>query len=387
MKALALAGVNVRRMLRDRSNVFFVFVFPMLLILVLGVSFGTGFDPRIGVVAGEEVGPLGEDLVATIEGLPDVVVERVSDPDELRTSVERGQLQAGVVVPAGYDAAIREGRDVDVEYVARQDQLGMQLSEILRAAIAAEGQRLRAARFFVTEGRGAFEEGLARADAAVTVLAPVEVVATTAGEALFPATLGRFDLGASSQLLLFIFLTSMTSAVALIETRRLGLSRRMLATPTPARTIIGGEALGRFGVAMVQGLFIMLGSLIIFGVDWGEPLGSAALLLSFALVGAGAGMLLGSVLRTEQQAIGLGIFIGLGMGALGGCMVPIEFFSPAMKTIAHLTPHAWANDGYAELVRHDGTLVDVLPYIGILLGYAAVLLGLASWRLRRAITG
>lgn len=387
MKALALAGVNVRRMLRDRSNVFFVFVFPMLLILVLGVSFGTGFDPRIGVVAGEDVGPLSEDLVATIEGLPDVVVERVADPDDLRTSVERGQLQAGVIVPADYDAAIRDGRDVDVEYVAREDQLGMQLSEIARAAIAEEGQRLRAARFFVTEGRGAFEEGLARADAVVTVLAPVEVVATTAGEALFPATLGRFDLGASSQLLLFIFLTSMTSAVALIETRRLGLSRRMLATPTPARAIIGGEALGRFGVAMVQGLFIMLGSLIIFGVDWGEPLGSAALLLSFALVGAGAGMLLGSVLRTEQQAIGLGIFLGLGMGALGGCMVPIEFFSPAMKTVAHLTPHAWANDGYAELVRHDGTLVDVLPYIGILLGYAAVLLGLASWRLRRAITG
>jgi ABC-2 type transport system permease protein len=374
-------------MLRDRSNVFFVFVFPMLLILVLGVSFGTGFAPKIGVVAGEGVGPLGEDLVATIEALPDVEVELVVREDDLRTSVERGQLQAGVVVPAGYDAAIREGLDVDVEYVARQDQLGMQLSEIVRAAIAEEGRRLRAARFFVTEGRGAFEEGLARADAAVAVLAPVEVVATTAGEALFPATLGRFDLGASSQLLLFIFLTSMTSAVALIETRRLGLSRRMYATPTSARTIVVGEALGRFGVAMVQGLFIMLGSLIIFGVDWGEPLGSAALLLSFALVGAGAGMLLGSVLRTEQQAIGLGIFIGLGLGALGGCMVPIEFFSPAMKTIAHLTPHAWANDGYAELVRHDGTLADVLPYVGILLAYAGVLLGLASWRLRRAITG
>jgi ABC-2 type transport system permease protein len=31
---------------------------------------------------------------------------------------------------------------------------------------------------------------------------------------------------------LFLFLTALTGAVALIETRRLGLSRRMLATPT-----------------------------------------------------------------------------------------------------------------------------------------------------------
>ena len=45
MKALAIAAVNIRRMLRDRSNIFFVFVFPMLLILVLGVSFGRGSSP------------------------------------------------------------------------------------------------------------------------------------------------------------------------------------------------------------------------------------------------------------------------------------------------------------------------------------------------------
>jgi ABC-2 type transport system permease protein len=386
VKALAIAAVNVRRMLRERSNVFFVFVFPMLLILVLGVSFGTGFEPKIGVVA-VDPGPLGTDLVHTLEAMPDVEVERVGTLEALRTSVERGQLQAGVVLPEGYDGAIRSGQDVRVRYVARQDEQGLQLAETVRAAVAEQGQLLRAARFFVSEGSGTFDEGLARAAVTSSTLAPVEVVTTTVGEAIFPRSLGRFDLGASSQLLLFIFLTSMTSAVALIETRRLGLSRRMLSTPTPARSIVGGEALGRFGIAMVQGLFIMLGSLIVFGVDWGDPIGSASLLVSFALVGAGAGMFLGSMLRTEQQAIGLGILIGLGMGALGGCMVPMEFFSSTMRTVAHFTPHAWAIDGYAELVRRGGGLIDVLPYVGILLAYAAVLLGLASWRLRRAITG
>jgi ABC-2 type transport system permease protein len=386
VKALALAAVNVRRMLRDRSNVFFVFVFPMLLILALGVSFGGAFEPRIGVVA-VDVGPLGEELVDTLEALPDLQVDRTSDDEGMQTSIERGQLEAGVVIPPGYDAALRDGEDVQVRYLARQSELGMQLSQTVGAAVALQGQRLRAARFYASEGEGTMDEGLARADAALEVLAPIEVVTTTTGEALFPASLGRFDIGASSQLLLFIFLTSLTSATALIETRRLGLSRRMFATPTRPRTIVVGEALGRFGVAMVQGLFIMLGSLVIFGVNWGQPLGAVALLVTFALVGAGAGMLMGSVLRTEQQSIGLGIFLGLGLAALGGCMVPLEFFTPTMQTIAHITPHAWAIDGYAELVRRDGTLVDVLPYLGILLAYATVLFALASWRLRLAITG
>ena len=386
MKALAIAAVNVRRMLRDRSNIFFVFVFPMLLILVLGVSFGRGFEPRIGLVAADP-GRLGEDLVRELERMPDVEVARYRSVADLRTSVERGQLEAGVVVPEGYDAAIRSGRDAQVRYVARQSELGLQLSQTVRSAVAKQGQRLRAARLFVSEGVGPLDEGLARAGIAAQGLTPVEVVTTTVGEQRFPETLGRFDLGASSMLLLFIFLTSMTGGVALIETRRLGLSRRMLSTPTSVGTIVLGEGLGRFGIAMVQGLFIMLGSLIVFGVDWGEPLGSGSLLVSFALVGAGAGMLLGSLLRTEQQAIGVGILLGLGLGALGGCMVPMEFFSPTMVTVAHFTPHAWAIDGYAELIRRGGSFVDVLPYLGILLAYAVVLFGLASWRLRRVITG
>ena len=385
MKALALAAVNVRRMLRDRSNIFFVFVFPMLLIMVLGVSFGGGFEPRFGVVA-DRAGPLGEELVGILREIPDIEVDPAGNEEDLLTSIERGQLQAGVVIPVGYDGALRDGGDVVVRYVARQDELGMQLAETVRAAVAGQGERLRAARFFASEGVGSIEEGLSRAQVMQAALAPVEIVTTTAGKAIFPATLGRFDIGASSQLLLFIFLTSLTGATALIETRRLGLSRRMFSTPTPARTIVVSEALGRFGVAMVQGLFIMLGSLLIFGVDWGQPLGAAALLVVFSLVGAGAGMLMGSMLRTEQQSIGLGIFVGLGAAALGGCMVPLEFFTPAMQMVAHVTPHAWAIDGYAELVRREGTLVDVLPYVAILLGYAAVLFALASWRLRLAIT-
>jgi ABC-2 type transport system permease protein len=385
VKALAIAALNIRRMLRDRSNIFFVFVFPMLLILVLGVSFGRGFEPRIGVVA-TDPGSLGDDLVRQLERMPDVEVEPYTSLEDLRTSVERGQLEAGVVVPEGYDEAIRAGRDAEVRYVARQSELGLQLSQTVRSAVAEQGQVLRAARLFVSEQEGSLDQGLARARVAAQTLTPVEVVTTTVGEERFPTTLGRFDLGASSMLLLFIFLTTMTSAVALIETRRLGLSRRMLSTPTSVGTIVAGEGLGRFGIALVQGLFIMLGSLVVFGVDWGEPFGSAALLVGFALVGAGAGMFLGSLLRTEQQAIGVGILMGLGLGALGGCMVPVEFFSSTMVTVAHFTPHAWAIDGYSELVRRDGTFMDVLPYLGILLVYAAVLAGLASWRLRRTIT-
>ena len=51
MKAFTIAGVNLRRLFRYRPNIFFVIIFPMLMILLLGVTFGSGFTPVIGVVA------------------------------------------------------------------------------------------------------------------------------------------------------------------------------------------------------------------------------------------------------------------------------------------------------------------------------------------------
>jgi ABC-2 type transport system permease protein len=159
----------------------------------------------------------------------------------------------------------------------------------------------------------------------------------------------------------------------------------MFAAPVRVTDIVLGEALGRVGVAVVQGLVIMLGSALLFGVTWGQPLGAGLLMLVFAVVAGAAGLLLGAAAGTPQQAISVGLLAGIGLSALGGSMMPLEFFSPTMLKVAHLTPHAWAADGFASLVRHDGTLVDVLPELGVLLVFATVLFALGAWVLRRRI--
>jgi ABC-2 type transport system permease protein len=193
---------------------------------------------------------------------------------------------------------------------------------------------------------------------------------------------GQFEMGSTSQLILFMFLTGLTGSAALIQSRRYGVTRRMLATPTGALTIVTGEAFGRFAVVLIQGLYIVLATTLMFQIDWGNLLGAAAILLAFGAVGAGAAMLFGTLFRNDQQATGIGVVVGLGLGALGGGMVPIELFPPAMETVAHFTPHAWALDAFAELQRRDGTLVDILPQIGAILGFAVALIALATWRMR-----
>jgi ABC-2 type transport system permease protein len=92
------------------------------------------------------------------------------------------------------------------------------------------------------------------------------------------------------------------------------------------------------------------------------------------------------VFRNDAQAGGIAIILGIGLAALGGCMLPLELYGDTMRRIAFLTPHAWALDAFAETVRRDGTVVDILPQLGVLTVFAAVLLVLASWQMRRVIS-
>jgi ABC-2 type transport system permease protein len=384
-KVLAIAATNTRRMFRVRTNLLFTFVFPMLLILVLGATFGGSNSPRIGIVA-HGSGRLEAALVKQLDQTPHLRVVRVSDTGALVAQVARGRLSAGLVISAGYDASITGGDNVTLSYVARLDQSSQQLSETIRGAVAKQATLLGAARFAVAEHAAAnLPTGLAAANATAAKVPVVAVTQTVAGKANLSVTLGQFDESAWTELLLFLFLTALTGALGLIETRRLGLSRRMLATPTSAATVIAGETLGRVLIGLIQALVIIVGSALLFGVKWGQPIGVAAVVILFILVAAGVGIFLGTLFANEQQASGVSLLAGLGLAALGGCMVPLEVFSPTMKHIAHLTPHAWASDAFAKLVGHGASITDIGTQLAVLAAFATALLALATWRLRHVL--
>lgn len=385
MKVLAIAASNIRRMLRDRSNIFFVFIFPIAIILMIGAQFGGGVDPQIGIVM-EDDDSLASAILTAIESADGIEARLYETEADLRSAVERGGAQGGVILPTGLGETASRGEVADIGFIARPDGSGPQLQAVVNAAVADVMTPVGAAQFASSETGAGYDEALAAANRLSGTGSELAVEVTAVGEAIFPASMGQFDLGASSQLVLFVFLTAMTGSAALILSRQLGITSRMLSTPTSASTVIAGESMGRLGQALVQGLYIIAFTFLVFRVDWGDPVGSFLLLLAFSAVGAGAGMVMGSVFRNDQQAAGIGVVLSIGLAAMGGSMLPIELFSPTMKTIAHITPHAWALDGFAELLRRDGTTLDILPELGVLAAYAAVLLGLASWRLRSVIT-
>jgi ABC-2 type transport system permease protein len=387
VKALVIARANIVRMLRDRSGLFFIFALPVVIIVVFGLAFGGGGRSSIGIVDADG-SALSQALVADIEAnRGELEVRRLASTAEMVDAVQRNTLQLGVTIPAGYDAAIRGGGQGRVETVGREEAITAAVRPIVNAAIGREAAIFTAARYAAAQRGITFDEALADARRLQPEIGGVSVVTEATGEQLIEAGMNGYVMGAQSQLVLFMFLTSMTAATQLIVSRQLGVSRRMFSTPTGAGTIILGETLGRFAVAMIQGLFIFVGTALVFGVEWGDPLAASAVIVAFGLVGTGVAMLVGSVATNPEQASSVGVGAAMLLGAFGGAMVPPEVFPDVMRTVSHITPHAWAIDALRDVALRDRDIVGIAPQLAILVGFGALLLALATVRFRRAIQG
>lgn len=382
---LAITRVNLVRAARDRQSLFFILVLPMILIIVLGMTYGGQGSARVGVVDADG-GPFATELTANIAASQDLRIDLRGYADEaaLRDAVSRGFVELGLVIPAGYDTALSNGGTATIDYVTPRTTVSSSVKPIVERAIAAQTALVRAARFAVQANGISFDQALAGARdvqaSAPGVDVAVESVATSSTTGV-----SGYSIGAQSQVILFMFLTALTGAVELITTRQLGISRRMLSTATASGTIIAGEGVARVLLALFQGAFIVFASALLFNVAWVNPAGTTVIVIVFAFVAGGAALLIGVVARNASQAGALGPALGMLFGLLGGTMVPAEVFPTSMQTLSHVTPHAWAMDAFRQLTFDGASVVDILPQLLVLCGFAVVLLGLATWRFRRVL--
>lgn len=385
MTVLFIAANNLRRLVRERSNLFFVFALPLLLILVLGLTLGND-APRIGVHTEDVISADAQELIDRLERVDGIEVVRFDRFGEANDELQREDITALVVIPAGHDEAIAAGNQTELEYRVIPGSGGFEVQSLVQAVVADHNAMLRAGR--VLSDQTGLPAGEAATQVARTEEALTQVEVTTVdtdGERYVDADAIGFV--AAQELLLFVFLIGIVAASALIQSRQLGVTQRMLATPASTFQVVVGEALGRYAIAILQGAFIVGSTALMFGLDWGSWTATAAIVASFSLVATAAALFVGAVVSNESQSLAVGLSLGLAMAALGGCMVPFEVFPGWLETLAHVTPHAWAIDAFAEVIQRGGGIGQIGLELGVLVLYGGALLSAASYSLRRAIIG
>ena len=355
---VAIAVLTVRRFLRDRSNLFFVFVLPFMIILLVGSSAGSQGDEPVAVVGETQI---LDDITALLD--PDDF-ELYPTEDEAIRAVQRDVASGLVTADTDHRLTLRTkpGRAVDIR--AQLD-----------AAIATVNSQ-RSINATATTNN-ATQAQLDRALALDTANIETEWLTADEWGGLDPATAASM-----TQTVLFMFLAALTAASFLVEDRQLGTTTRQLATPTPPSHIVIGTTLGRLLITLIQAALIIIVTWILFDIDWGNPVTTAAILALFGLVATGCSMLLGSLVNRTDAANAIGITAALTLAALGGAMAPVEVFPDTMQTIARATPHFWAIDGLQASIS-TGTITATWRPLAMLATIAAVVLTLATALFRR----
>lgn len=375
----AIVRANLRRTANDRSNVFFLIVLPLLIVFALGSAIAGGSNDVVVGVVDQAPKPLSRSVRAAMAASGDVTITEVADAATLRHDVATGRYNAGWIVDTTTDPTT-------IVWIAGIEAPSIALRATMDRAVASAAvdaqvvSALAAAATMPTERAAAVVSGLSGVPSI-----PVTASSTAVDAADDPATIRAVLAG--GELTLFIFLTSLFGAQALLTSRQYGVTRRASAAPVSAGQIVAGEAISRYLVAMIQAAIIIVGTVVLFGVDWGSPLAVILLSAAMALVGTGAAMLLGAFGRSEQQVGALALMAGLVLAALGGSMQPLEFFPEGMRRVAFaITPHAWMNDSLWKILVDGKGVGAVLPAVGVLAGVGLVLLALASRALAHRLT-
>jgi ABC-2 type transport system permease protein len=371
-------------------------------------------------------------LVERLEGSGGlrVRVVDVADPEAegARERVADGDVPAGLLIGAGYGAALARGEDPplvlyrDPGTAIEQQIVAGSLMPIL---FETSGERLgqRALRHslelfdFPVAGR---ERASAILDRTWEDMARVAADSAGAAEADGGAAASGFDLAgaltdvlglavedvvgsgaedgvqkaaqqshAVSGLAVMMLLFGLVACGGtLLEEEVDGTLDRLRLAPGAGRSILAGKFLFTWIVGMTQLVILFLYASLVFAVPVLRA--PAALLVLSAAVAAAAtgfGVLFAVLCRTRKQLEGLSTIVILAMSAFGGSWWPLAITPEWYQKLAHFTLTAWAMDGYQGLFWYGKDLAGIALPIGVLLAIAGGTSGVAAvlWRRRIAV--
>ncbi len=373
--ALFIARNDVKFLVRSRETVFLAFVMPVLFFWFIGTvtsGFGSSGGPRKRIVL--DRGP-GEDLLAdrVARRLEEQRLEIVGAPQPEATS----KVDLRLRLPEDFTGSVLAGHPVTARLEQREGGLGGNYDVVrVGRAIYTTLADLVAVREM---GEAPSSESFARLDALPRALtldvkpAGRRRHVPTGFEQAIPGTLVMFTL----------LVMTLSGAGLLVAERRQGLLRRLASTPVDRGAVVLGKWAGRMALGLIQIACGMAAGSLLFGMDWGNALGMVVIvMLSYSALTASLGLLVGSLVHTEGQAVAVASIASNVLAALGGCWWPIEITPSWMQTLAKALPTGWAMDALHRLVSFGASPLQALPHV-LVMALVSVLLGWATARIFR----
>jgi linearmycin/streptolysin S transport system permease protein len=413
-QTLAIAWKEIQILIRDRAALFVFFLMPLLLATIIGgpsslasrtAETAAGEEPALQVavyLVNQDSGAYGAEVVKALKGISMLQITEPASLEAADTGVAEGEKPAAIVIPAGFTQKIDAGEPTTVLIIgdpAQTEATGL-VAGIVNQAVSELGAvaEIRYGIRSVLEQTGSLEGAPAEVRQAaeaqtlgviwtqVQQIRQNPVIAVRSedlkGTETKPSS-GPMDWYIAGFAVMFAFFIVTQVAPAMQQEREQGTFRRLLSTPIHRASIIAGVMLAYTLIVLVQLLFMFGVGRLAFGINLGDSfLGLALTMLGTALAATTLGLLVGTVSKSSEQANSLGMMLGFVLAIVGGFPIPWFTLGGVMGFISNFTPHAHAIQAFKGLTVEFVPLMQAMPHIAAVYGFAVVFFAVALWRYR-----
>lgn len=423
MKLFAVIIKELQLLKRDRGGLLVLFLMPAFLVVVItlvqeNVMELTGQKKTQVAFLDRDQGTLGPLLKQHLSSYHLQLVEWESfgpqGVEELKSAVERGDFQLGILLPQGSSVLLSQVENQSLFLKATED--------------VKEGKPQIPVRIFFDPGTlPGLRSGLtAQVEMALTRLASQATVEQLDRDiktmlAMLPQTAPSLQVNNLAQALeqpLFVldvalgpgqqkgqppynpvqqnvpawalfgmFFTAIPIAGSILEERKSGVWARLLSLPVPTLSLFTGKVLAYIGICFCQFLLTALIGYFLFpylGLPAFTllPKVMPVLVVIFftSLAACGYGIFLGIACNSYEQASTLGSTSVVTAAAMGGVMVPVYAMPKLMQDLSMLSPLNWGLSAFNDLLMRGfsfSAIVDDL--VKLLLFFLLTLL--LAWQL------
>ena len=369
----ALIKKEMTHMMRDPRTLVFIFLMPIMQLVLLGYINTTEVRHVSTVVFNQDNKKASRQLLDSFDATDYFAFDYfVNSQDEVYQAIDGGKAKVGIIIPPDYSHNITTRKQADVLVLLDGSDPTIAGAVLSAAQLAgqAHGASVRTQQLAM---QGMSRSGSSPVDVRTSVLYNPDLLASYN---LVPGLVA---------IILFQTATSLT-ALAIVKERERGTIEQLIVTPIRSWELVIAKIIPFILVAFGNTVLIMALATILFHV----PLRGSFILL-FSMVGLfllptlGLGLLISTAARTQQQAQLMTMPIMLPAMMLAGVFFPISSLPAFLQFVGKLLPLTYFVFILRSVLVKGVGLEMIIPQVIALTLFAIVLLGWAAIRFKKTL--
>lgn len=356
MKALRSVFIaHYKQFIRDRTALFFSFIFPIMFILIFGWAFRNPGVQNFDVGLVDQGSPQSAILIEKSLGQVIIKGEKTfkvttGDLDAQLKKLRDGDLDAVIIIPKDLDSAalLKQPVALQVYYDPSQTAQQQILIPILNEVV------------------NEIDRGI---QGTVTLISidpkPVQSHDLRYIDYLVPGILG-----------MTLMFTGIFGSLTIIQQREAHIIKRLGCTPLRRSTLVFGELFFRMLIVIMTAALIILVGWLAFDVkmigNWGSLCG---IIILGTLVFTSLGYLIAAFVKTVESADPILNFITFPMMFLSGTFFEVKNMPGFIEPVVKAMPLTYLNDALRQIMVDGSPLHSMTTDIAVMVGWVVVCLG------------